>query len=369
MAIEIGRRQFISALGGAATAWPLVALAREPKPVPRVGVLTLGPGNSPIDEAFRQGLGDFGYVVGQNILLENKFAAGIADRLDQFAAELVAAKVDVILSSGSEATTAVRRQTNAIPIVMTSSNPVGLGFVASLARPGGNITGLSVFATGAAGSTNGIVFNAGNNLTVTDCIVQNFEGSGTTGNGILMQPTAGPVSFSITNTIVSNNSYVGIYYAPPNNLASASGVIDHVAATHNDHGIWINTASGGGPTSVAISNSTASNSQNFGINISNGSAALLVAIDNSSMSSNFEGIAASGTSNVILGRSVITANGFNGILNNTAPNSFYSYGDNRIDGNGSDAVTLLTHALKWEAILKHSAICSHKSVSCGQVVL
>jgi putative ABC transport system substrate-binding protein len=146
MAIGVGRRQFIGALGGAAVAWPLVALAQEPKPVPRVGVLTLGPGNSPIDEAFRQGLGDFGYVVGQNILLENRFAAGKADRLDQFAAELVAAKVDVILSSGSEATTAVRRQTNAIPIVMTSSNPVGLGFVASLARPGGNITGLSVFA-------------------------------------------------------------------------------------------------------------------------------------------------------------------------------------------------------------------------------
>jgi putative ABC transport system substrate-binding protein len=148
--MAIGRRQFISALGGAATAWPLVALAQEPKPVPRVGVLTLGLGNSPIDDAFRQGLGDFGFVVGQNILLENRFAAGNADRLHQFA-ELVAAKVDVIQSAGSEATTAIRRQTSTIPIVMTSTNPVGLGFVASLSRPGGNITGLSIFAPETSG--------------------------------------------------------------------------------------------------------------------------------------------------------------------------------------------------------------------------
>ena len=161
-----------------------------------------------------------------------------------------------------------------------------------------------------------------------------------------MQPTSGPMSFLITNTMISNNSFVGIYYFPQSGLASVSGVIDHVAATHNDIGIRIDTSSGGGSTSVAISNSTASNSQNFGIKIANGSAALLVSIDNSSMSSNFDGITASGTSNVILGRSVITANGSFGILNSTGPNSFYSYGDNRIDGNGTDAVTLLTHALK-----------------------
>ena len=80
--------------------WPVdLSAARAGWSWSSLRVLTLGPGNSPIDEAFRQGLGDFGYVVGQNILLENRFAAGKADRLDQFAAELVAAKVDVILSS------------------------------------------------------------------------------------------------------------------------------------------------------------------------------------------------------------------------------------------------------------------------------
>jgi hypothetical protein len=122
-----------------------------------------------------------------------------------------------------------------------------------------SIRGVSIDGTGAAGSTNGIVFNAGNNLTVTDCVVQNFEGAGTTGNGILMQPTSGPMSFAITNTIVSNNSYAGVYYFPQSGLAGVSGVIDHVAATHNNYGIYINTSSGGGPTSVAISNTTASN--------------------------------------------------------------------------------------------------------------
>jgi putative ABC transport system substrate-binding protein len=98
-----------------------------------------------------QGLQDLGYVVGQNVILDSRYAGGRADRLDQFAAELVAAKVDVIHSAGSEATTAVRRQTSAIPIVMASTNPVGLGFVASLARPGGNITGLSIFAPETSG--------------------------------------------------------------------------------------------------------------------------------------------------------------------------------------------------------------------------
>jgi putative ABC transport system substrate-binding protein len=76
---------------------------------------------------------------GQNISIIHKDAAGNMDRLSQLGAELVAAKVDVLFGSGSQATTVLKRQTSSIPIVMMSSNPVGLGFVASLARPGGNI--------------------------------------------------------------------------------------------------------------------------------------------------------------------------------------------------------------------------------------
>ena len=138
------RRDFIALLGGAATAWPLAARAQQARPVSRVGMLTPAAAMTPIEDAFRQGMQDFGYVEGQNLIIEYRYAAGRADRLAELAAELVAAKVDVIVTFGSEATRAVQQETSSIPIVMTSTNPVGLGFVASLARPGGNTTGLSL---------------------------------------------------------------------------------------------------------------------------------------------------------------------------------------------------------------------------------
>jgi hypothetical protein len=213
-----------------------------------------------------------------------------------------------------------------------------------------SIHGVAIDGTGATGGTNGIVFNAGGSLTVTDCVLQNFVNSGTftTGNGILMQPTSGTVSFVVTNTVLSNNGFLGIYYFPPSGSAQANGVIDHVAATNNSDGIEINTASGGGSTTVAISNSIASNNDGFGIAVLNGSAALAVSIDNTSVNANQHGVEASSTTKVILGRSVITANSIEGINNSTSPNTFYSYQDNRIDGNTTDiaGTALNTHVLK-----------------------
>src|SRR5258708_682728 len=198
------------------------------------------------------------------------------------------------------------------------------------------IHGVSLNGVGTT-SSNGIVFNAGGSLTVTDCVAQNFSGSSsTTGNGILIQPTSGSISFVITNTIVSNNGRAGIYYEPPSGSATTNGVIDHIVATNNEFGILIDTFSGGGSTTVAISNSIASNSSNSGININNGSAALAVSIDNTTSNSNVVGISAIHTSKVTLGRSVITANTYDGINNGTSPNTFYSYQDNRINGNGTD---------------------------------
>jgi putative ABC transport system substrate-binding protein len=94
---------------------------------------------------------DYGYVVGQNVFVDYRGAAENRDRLNQLAAELVAANVDVIFASGSQATNAVRRQTSTIPIVTMSTNPVGLGFVASLAHPRGNITGISLLGPEVAG--------------------------------------------------------------------------------------------------------------------------------------------------------------------------------------------------------------------------
>jgi hypothetical protein len=205
------------------------------------------------------------------------------------------------------------------------------------------IHGVVLDGVGATGGTNGIVFISGGSLTVTDCVLQNFGSTGveSTGNGIWMRPSVGTVSFVITNTIVLNNGYAGISYLPLSGTATANGVIDHVVVTNSGaYGIAVYTGSGGGSTAVAISNGIVSQSNNpgtgTGINISNGTAALAVSIDNTTVSGNLIGIAAAVTSNVMLGRSVITANSTDGILNSTSPNTFYSYSDNRINGNGSD---------------------------------
>ena len=126
---------------------------------------------------------------------------------------------------------------------------------------------------GAGTGYNGIAFNSFGSLTVTDCVLQNFfwNGSGlNTGNGILIQPTAGPVNFTVTNTTASNNGLAGISYTPLSGVPSANGIIDHVVATANLHGIVISpTSTTGGSTVVAISNSIASNNSGIGISGSN----------------------------------------------------------------------------------------------------
>jgi putative ABC transport system substrate-binding protein len=128
----------------------LPAEAQQPKEVPRIGYLTADSRSTRADvraEAFRQGLGEFGYVEGKNIIIEWRSAEGKLDRLHAFATELVRLKVAVIVTGGPTATRPVKEATTTIPIVMTQdSDPVGNGFVASLARPGGNITGLSNLA-------------------------------------------------------------------------------------------------------------------------------------------------------------------------------------------------------------------------------
>jgi len=148
---QLKRRKFIALLGGAAAAWPLAAGAEPAQLVPRVGELSVALSTAPIEGAFRRGLRDLGYVEGQNLRIEFRTAEFKTERLDQLAAEMIAARMNVIFASGSEATRAVRKQTTTIPVVMTSTNPVGLGFVDSLARPGGNITGLSIFGPEIAG--------------------------------------------------------------------------------------------------------------------------------------------------------------------------------------------------------------------------
>jgi putative ABC transport system substrate-binding protein len=140
------RRDFIALLGGAAVTWPLEARAQQTRNVFRIGFL----GNSTaaleanLVEPFREGLRDLGYVEGQNILIEYRWAEGKYERFPALTAELIALKVDVIVTAGTPASLAVKKAATSIPLVMVAvGDPVATGLVASLGRPGGNITGLT----------------------------------------------------------------------------------------------------------------------------------------------------------------------------------------------------------------------------------
>src|SRR5262245_35971988 len=140
------RRAFITLVGGSILAPPLVTEAQQAGKIPRIGVLAFGVPATYVSryEAFRQGLREFGYMEGQSIAIEYRYAEGKYERLYDLAAELVRLKVDVIVVSSTPETDAAKRVTTSTPIVFAIHNdPVGRGHVASLARPGGNITGLA----------------------------------------------------------------------------------------------------------------------------------------------------------------------------------------------------------------------------------
>src|ERR1700751_3893982 len=142
------RRAFITLLGGAA-AWPLAARAQQQAKVARIGYLGPGPASatSGRGEALRAGLRDLGWVEGKNIVIEFRWADGV-QQLPELAAELVRMNVDVIFAPSSTMVEPARQATKTIPIVFSNhADPIGTGHVMSLARPGGNITGLSELAT------------------------------------------------------------------------------------------------------------------------------------------------------------------------------------------------------------------------------
>src|SRR6516164_4612034 len=143
------RRAFITLLGGAA-AWPLAAVAQQTEKVRRIGVLMNRVADDPEAEArfkaFVQGLQQLGWVEGRNVRMDVRWTAGVAEQLHKYAEELVALMPDAILADGAAAVSALQGATRSVPIVFTGApDPVGAGFVKSLARPGGNTTGFTSF--------------------------------------------------------------------------------------------------------------------------------------------------------------------------------------------------------------------------------
>jgi putative tryptophan/tyrosine transport system substrate-binding protein len=147
MASDIGRRKFLAALGGAAAAWPLAARAQQPGKLPTVGFLVSG---TPASHGqwfagLAQRLRELGWIEGRTVAIEYRWAEGRTERAAEIAAEFVQRKVDVIVTAGTAFVVAAKQATSVIPIIFAAArDPVGTGLVASLARPGGNITGLSI---------------------------------------------------------------------------------------------------------------------------------------------------------------------------------------------------------------------------------
>jgi putative tryptophan/tyrosine transport system substrate-binding protein len=144
------RRDFVTLLGGAAAAWPLAVRAQQSGKVYRIGLLETAPAasNAANFDALRKGLRELGYVEGQNLVLDYRSVDGRPERFPHLAAELLRLNVDLIVTRGTPAVMAVKNATGTVPVVMAASGePVGTGVVAGLARPGGNVTGLSALTS------------------------------------------------------------------------------------------------------------------------------------------------------------------------------------------------------------------------------
>jgi len=144
------RRDFIKIVAGSTIAWPLAARAQQPERVRRIGVLIARSANDPEGQAFvaafLQGLQELGWSVGRNVIIDIRWFTGNIADARKYAAELVALAPDVILANTSSALTSLQQVTTTVPIIFAGvADPVGAGYVDSMARPGGNITGFTVF--------------------------------------------------------------------------------------------------------------------------------------------------------------------------------------------------------------------------------
>jgi len=147
------RREVITLLGGAAAAWPMAARAQQPGKTYRIGILSAGTAEVlELEVVFSDALRELGWIEGKNVILDYRYADNRLERLPELAADLVRLKVDVIMAIGTLAPLAAKQTTTTIPIIMAAAgDPVASGLVTSLARPGGNVTGMSLMVPDVAG--------------------------------------------------------------------------------------------------------------------------------------------------------------------------------------------------------------------------
>ena len=221
------RRRFLYGTGIALLAIPTAARSQPVANSPRVGFLFYGaPGPSPELEAFRQGLREVGYIEGQNISVEYRFANGQVGQLSALAAELIQLKVDVIVTPGTPASVAAKRATSTIPIVFAGvADAVGAGLVTSLARPGGNITGLTSISAALGGkrlellkgvvpkaSRVGVLYNPADQSNVL-VLRELQESSKPLGLTLLPHPVRGPGDFEGTFAAISRERAQALFVA------------------------------------------------------------------------------------------------------------------------------------------------------------
>jgi hypothetical protein len=203
----------------------------------------------------------------------------------------------------------------------------------------GNVTLTGLEIDGADAALNGIVFNSGGNLTVKNCLLKDFIAdtqNGQTGNGILIAPTTGAITFTIVDTIISNNASAGIIYEPSSGSATATGVIDHVVVTGSSNyyaSIGADMAYvSGGSADITISNSVISNNtEAYGVYAYAVHGSIAMTLDNDEISYNYYGIYNNSGSTMVLGRSTITNNSGYGIDNTGTIDTLKS---NQIYANG-----------------------------------
>ena len=209
------------------------------------------------------------------------------------------------------------------------------------AGPGDNVTlrGLNIDGLGAAST--GIAFNAGASLTVVNCVIRHFALTSNflTGDGILIDPSSGSVSFLISNVILANNGFYGLTVLPGPS-PTIKGSIDHVISANNLGGFYADAGQTAGVT-LAISNSVAANNTSSGVEAkAENSATDIISIDNSELTGNAYGVFASGSPSVVIGRTVVTANSVDGIHVGSTP--VFTLGDNGVYANVKDVEGTLT---------------------------